>query len=595
MGRDHRKNGSMKSARLKFRIGLFLLAALLFFGGLAKNAAQPAIGGRIRNFQTFANDRQGKRTVLRGKDAKNVSRDVAEIIGPRLESVNESNQVTLTIEAPQCFYNNQTQIATSAENISLKMGGGRVSITGRGWTWAAGESRLVISNAVVAVIDKQALQTPQATNNIGASLLTGTNKVSDDIHISSTGFEYQADTITFREQVIVTDVQGVLNCRTLRAKLIQPGNKIERIEADEDVRIVQKGTVATGGRAVYLMSDDEIMMTNSPAWKMEDKEGTSDSLVLNRKSNHLHTAGHVYMKLPLSSVLTNGLDSGAISNRVTNVVEITSQVFDYDQKLAVYRGDVHAKETQGTIDSELLTIYFAPGGSRPERIVAETNVTMVRGDSRVQGSKATYEIQSDLLRVEGAPKWQIGDKHGESTFLVLLPRTQEFQAGGGVHMTISKVPGMSLVMDSGSRSNLASQTRTNELMDVFADRLDHKDNLSIFENAVRINDPEGEIRCEFLVISTGASNQVTQIVADKNVVITQTNMVTRSDRAFYTLTNGIVELTGSPKLKAPDRLLTADVFLLNRSNNTFKTRGKYRIEMLRPPESRRTNEIRSKS
>jgi lipopolysaccharide export system protein LptA len=124
-------------------------------------------------------------------------------------------------------------------------------------------------------------------------------------------------------------------------------------------------------------------------------------------------------------------------------------------------------------------------------------------------------------------------------------------------------------------------------MDVFAGRLDHKDNLSIFENAVRIKDSQGEIHCEFLVISTGISNQVTQIVADQNVVITQTNMVTTSARAFYTLTNGIVELTGSPTLKSSDRLLTADVFLLNRSNNTFKTRGKYRIEMARPPESRK--------
>jgi lipopolysaccharide export system protein LptA len=124
-------------------------------------------------------------------------------------------------------------------------------------------------------------------------------------------------------------------------------------------------------------------------------------------------------------------------------------------------------------------------------------------------------------------------------------------------------------------------------MDVFAGRLDHKDNLSIFENSVRIKDSQGEIRCEFLVISTGISNQVTQIVADQNVVISQTNMVTTSARAFYTLTNGIVELTGSPTLKSSDRLLTADVFLLNRSNNTFKTHGKYRIEMARPPESRK--------
>jgi lipopolysaccharide export system protein LptA len=577
----------MNLSRLKWFAGLFVVGALLFLAGLRQGSAQPAIGGRIRNFQTFANDRQGKRTVLRGKDARNVSRDVAEIIGPRLESINESNQVTLTIEAPQCLYNNQTQVATSAETISLKMSGGRFSITGRGWTWAAGESRLIISNAVVALIDKQALETPLAATAGGVPPLNNTNRAPADVKINSTAFEYLGDAITFRDNVIVTDVQGTLHCHILRAKLIQPGNKIERIEADDDVRITQKDTLARGGRAVYLMTEDQITMTNSPSWKMNDKEGTSDLLVLNRKNNHLHTAGHVWMKLPLSSVITNKVESGPASNRVTNIVEITSRIFDYDQKTAAYQGNVHAKEAQGTIDSEFLTVYFGSEGNRPERIVAETNVTIVRGESRVHGNKAVYEIESEWLRVEGAPEWQIGDKHGESAFLALRPKTQEFQAGGGVHMVVNKVPGMSLSLDSEAHTNLTIQPRPNELMDVFAGRLDHKDNLSIFENAVRIKDSQGEIHCEFLVISTGISNQVTQIVADQNVVITQTNMVTTSARAFYTLTNGIVELTGSPTLKSSDRLLTADVFLLNRSNNTFKTRGKYRIEMARPPESRK--------
>jgi lipopolysaccharide export system protein LptA len=576
----------MNLLRLKWFAWLFFAGTLLFLAGSPQGSAQPAIGGRIRNFQTFANDRQGKRTVLRGKDARNVSRDVAEIIGPRLESINESNQVTLTIEAPQCLYNNQTQVATSAEAITLKMSGGRFSITGRGWTWTAGESRLIISNAVVALIDKQALETPLATTTGGAPQLNNTNK-APDVKINSTAFEYLGDAITFRDNVIVTDVQGTLHCRILRAKLMQPGNKIERIEADDDVKISQKDTLATGGRAVYLMTEDQITMTNSPSWKMNDKEGTSDLLVLNRKNNHLHTAGHVWMKLPLSSVITNKVESGAALNRVTNIVEITSQLFDYDQKTAAYQGKVHAKEAQGTIDSEFLTIYFASDGNRPERIVAETNVTIVRGESRVHGNKAVYEIESEWLRVDGAPEWQIGDKRGESAFLALRPKTQEFQAGGGVHMLVNKVPGMTLALDSDSSTSLTSQPRPNELMDVFAGRLDHKDNLSIFENSVRIKDSQGEIRCEFLVISTGISNQVTQIVADQNVVISQTNMVATSARAFYTLTNGIVELTGSPTLKSSDRLLTADVFLLNRSNNTFKTHGKYRIEMARPPESRK--------
>jgi len=213
----------------------------------------------------------------------------------------------------------------------------------------------------------------------------------------------------------------------------------------------------------------------------------------------------------------------------------------------------------------------------------------------VHGKKAVYEIATDQLRVDGEPKWQIGDKKGESGFLVLRPKSQEFQAGGGVHILVSTLPGLLLTSVGESRTNANPVGRTNEVMDVFAARLDHKDDLTIFEDAVRIKDSHGEILCEFLVLATGLSNQVTRIVADENVRIIQTNMITTSDRAFYTVTNGIVELTGSPKLKMPDRLLTADVFLLNRSNSTFKTRGKYRIEIDHPPDSRRTNPTRAKT
>ena len=574
---------------------LFLtLGLIVFVSKFSSLFGQPAIGGRIRNFQTFANDRQGKRTVLRGKDAHNVSRDIAEIIGPRLESLNESNQVTLVIEAPQCLYNNQTHIATSSDAISVQTSEGKFSIKGRGWTWLADESHLIISNEVTAVISKQVLETAGATNQ-PVSASTKTNQAPGDVQIQSSGFEYQSDGIIFREGVIVKEDQGTMTCRILHAALSQPGNQIERIEADDQVRIEQKDTVATGGRAVYLMRDKLITMTNSPAWKIAEREGTSDLLVLNRSNNHLHTAGHVYMRLPDSSVITNGPDSGSATNRTTNIVEVTANTFDYDQKFAIYRENVHAKETQGTIDCEVLTISFAAEGNRPEKIVAEENVTIVRGSSRVHGNKAVYEIAEDKLRVDGEPKWQIGDKKGESGYLALRPKSQEFQAGGGVHMIVNTLPGLSLKTMPGSKTNGTPVVQTNEAMEVFAGRLDHKDDLSIFEDAVRIKDSQGEILCEFLVIASGPSNQVTRIVADQNVRIIQTNMVTTSERAFYTVTNGIVELTGSPKLKMPDRLLTADVFLLNRSNSTFKTRGKYRIEMVRPPDSWRTNSTRAKT
>ncbi len=572
--------------------GILLFVTLGFVfcgGGFSSLFGQGSIGGRIKNFQTYANDRQGKRTVLRGKDAHNVSRETAEIIGLRLESLNDSNQVTLAIEAPQCLYNNQTHVATSSETISVQTAEGKFSIKGRGWAWFSDESHLIISNDVVAVISREVLQT-----NRSPSTLTKTNETHGDIQIRSVGFEYQTDRIVFTGQVLVQEDQGQMTCGVLHATFSQPNNQIEMIQADDQVRIEQKDTVATGGKAVYLMPN-LMTLTNSPTWKMADKEGTSDLLVLDRSNNHLRTYGHVYMKLPVSNTITNGLVSATATNQATHIVEITANTFEYDQKFAIYRENVHAKEPQGSIDCQVLTISFLPEGNHPEKITAEENVTIVRGESQVHGCRAVYDIASDQLRVDGEPKWQIGDKKGESGFLVLRPISQEFQAGGGVHILLNTVSGVLLTSLGETRTNANPTAQTGGMMDVFAAKLDHKDDLTIFQDAVRIKDSHGEILCEFLVIDAGPSNQVTRIVADENVRILQTNMITTSDRAYYTVTNGIVELTGSPRLKMPDRLLTADAFLLDRSNRTFKTRGKYRIEIDHPPNLKRPNPTRAKT
>ena len=92
----------------------------------------------------------------------------------------------------------------------------------------------------------------------------------------------------------------------------------------------------------------------------------------------------------------------------------------------------------------------------------------------------------------------------------------------------------------------------------------------------------GELRCQLVTVVTGASNQVQRIVAEGNVQIEQPDLLATGDVAAYELASGIVTLTGgSPQITTPERSVSAEMFLINREDNTFAARGNYRITMKR--------------
>ena len=60
--------------------------------------------------------------------------------------------VDLIIEAPRCFFNFQTRVASSAGRMKAFRADGEAAIEGRGFVWRQRDSTLVISNAVRTVM-----------------------------------------------------------------------------------------------------------------------------------------------------------------------------------------------------------------------------------------------------------------------------------------------------------------------------------------------------------------------------------------------------------------------------------------------------------
>ena len=85
-------------------------------------------------------------------------------------------------------------------------------------------------------------------------------------------------------------------------------------------------------------------------------------------------------------------------------------------------------------------------------------------------------------------------------------------------------------------------------------------------------------------------HQITDIVAERQVIIRQGDNQATSARAIFTGTNSLVELTGNPVLllvpttakptsKVPQqfRVTGANVLLWDRANNKFKAKGDYLV------------------
>ena len=95
------------------------------------------------------------KSLLTGDKAIPQNNGQVLIHGARLETYVYDGAVRnldLIIEAPRCFFNFQTRVASSADRMKAFRADGDAAIEGRGFVWRQRDSTLVISNAVRTVM-----------------------------------------------------------------------------------------------------------------------------------------------------------------------------------------------------------------------------------------------------------------------------------------------------------------------------------------------------------------------------------------------------------------------------------------------------------
>jgi lipopolysaccharide export system protein LptA len=253
---------------------------------------------------------------------------------------------------------------------------------------------------------------------------------------------------------------------------------------------------------------------------------------------------------------TNSAARGARSDLDAENVEIFSEQFSYSSRsgLGVYSNEVRIVRTNLHIGSGVLTLDL-PTNAPLRGILAEKDVAVDYTNGvalHAVGQSARYWPDTDRIVMTGAPSWRAEQAQGNADELVVERTNQLFQAVGHGWL---RLPGQSLgafgSFASPGPASSRSAVSTNRWIDIYSDSYEFHTNQAVFRGHVRVaelvdNQARGGMTCALLTASFIGTNQLQQLVAQKDVVILQDTNQFTCGKAVYTPTNELLELAESP-------------------------------------------------
>jgi lipopolysaccharide export system protein LptA len=522
----------------------FFLALLLT---MASAFGQGKITARVKNFEANP-EREGKRIFIKGQDYDPAANGL--VTKPHIETFKLNGTVDMIIDAASAYYDQATSNDVwSEKDFATRSADGQIALKGVGFRWQTSQSQLSVSNKVEAVIRRDAVASAGASTN--------------NIRVTSDQMIYTSDLVTFTGSVHVIDWQGEVWCRLLKVRM-DATNTVQQIEAFEDVVIKQKDATAQGKHALYVRATGLLRLNENTSWKMADREGESELLIIDRTNNTFRAENNVRMTLPSSLVNTN--------SATTNKVKISADTFDYAPTnritggaIAIYNGNVHAIDPQAILDCELLTVYFNET-NKVVRGVAERSVVITRPATTVRGDKAVFE--NEEVTVTGKPVWRHEEKSGTSEILVFNPKTSEIRAID-VQMQIPFTTGTNLLFGASTKTTNAPTTLTNILL-VTSKYFTNREKVATFAQNVRAIEPRGQMDANLVNVFFNATNRPTRILAEGDVIITELKTQALGQRADYNLETGLIHLTGVPKVMTGTNFIFAREIIFDRNTGKVK-------------------------
>ena len=312
-----------------------------------------------------------------------------------------------------------------------------------------------------------------------------------------------------------------------------------------------KANVATSPGTLSIRKADDSFSIQGEGfqWQLGDSGANSRLMISNRVHSLVRKSGVKAASLLGRSTATN-VTAQAIQGVTTDqFVDITADRFEYQSDRAVFRGQVQVHESEGDLVCAVLTVIFAGENAMLRRIEAEREVILTQGTSRVMADRAIYTLgeEKELVEFTGRAVWQEGDRRasGERVTFNRLDRTIRAEANAYLKVPRSVLGESGFLSGRPTPAAQLSREGSTSFVEVFADSI--------------------------MIRLPPATGPVQEIVAEKKVLIVDLEQQGRAlaDRAVYTETNGVLELTGSPIVETEHRIVMGKTLRFERTTRMF--------------------------
>jgi lipopolysaccharide export system protein LptA len=272
-------------------------------------------------------------------------------------------------------------------------------------------------------------------------------------------------------------------------------------------------------------------------------------------SNRVHTIIHPEQLRPQAGASTNvAAEQAPPRAEQAPGIDIFSDQFEYAQNsgLGIYRGNVRVAGTNLTSTAGKMTLLLSAAERRLQTLEAEENVIVDYEKIHATAGRAFYSADTGLIQLTNQPTWRLEQRDGSGDGLVFDPTNRIFRANGHARLNMpAQNMGVSGLLSGPGSVSSNSEPITNHFVEVQCDNYELRTNLAVFRQDVRVSDRlanqlQGEMSCALLTLSFSGTNELQKMLAEHQVVIAQQDKQFTAEKAEYTGTNGVLDLTGNP-------------------------------------------------
>jgi lipopolysaccharide export system protein LptA len=294
----------------------------------------------------------------------------------------------------------------------------------------------------------------------------------------------------------------------------------------------------------------------------------------------LQTNSTLYISNQVQTVILAPTNSSTQTNKG---VTVFSDRFQYarDSGIGIYSGNVRAVGTNVDFKgrSEVMEVLVPVGEHQLQTITMTDKVALDYQNVEATGQKAVYTPATGLAKITGSPAWHDDNqRQGRGDELVIDRTNKIFRANG---QAWAKMPAQSMGANGFLSSATNSTTGTNQFVEIFSDFYEFRTNSTA--NSVLFGDhvcmvnstngiTNGTLTAATMLVTLLGTNELQSMVAEKNVVIENDDNQFTGEKAVYTATNGILELTGNPAWRAGQRKGNGDLILADLKRQEMEVR-----------------------